>query len=349
MASVQKPLMHGRVSPSPNAAKRGDSLVSARRLASNKGHISKVPSLPQLVNISVTSNRNSVKTPTTFHRPVAINPTTPTNSSKNTPPSSTSSSNGISNVKHPPVNVPPKDKVRPLRINIKLPLNHNTPPKAESLTERLHMKLDGIWDQYSECWFDIQCKALLPLFVEIPSPKSSKSLSIPEAKSSQGPAAAQPKSFRIYKCNYKKFLERDNEVIETCQGCLNKKRKGVRLGCNHFVCRECLQAHIKKHVEMERVPIRCMKQGCKYELDKAEVNKYAASTEIVKKYANLSVTKFVEKNPHMLVQCFTPGCGYVVDLSKLKQKDVLNCARCKTNYCMTCHKQAHPGTPCDDS
>lgn len=220
-----------------------------------------------------------------------------------------------------------------------------------SLSEREEpKKMQGIWDQYQDSWFNIQCQQLDPFFKELPTPKKVVSLNDLDAVKPKPVVQSLPNLGRTqFKSNYQKFKDMDNPGLETCEGCNTKKKKGIHIGCGHFSCRECLQSHIKKNIEAEKIQIKCLRKGCKYELDKTEINKYAKDTETVKKYSDLCVAKHVEKNCHLLVQCFTPGCGYVVDISKLKQKEILVCSRCKCSYCMRCHKPAHGTTPCDDN
>jgi hypothetical protein len=241
-------------------------------------------------------------------------------------------------------------KAETIRMNRPPLIPKPNPQKGATSDREEPKKMQGIWDQYQDSWFVIQCQQLNPMFMELPTPKRVRSLCDLDAVKQKEIPQIQPKENRTqYKSSYQKFKDMENPVMETCEGCNTKKRKGIHIGCNHFMCRECLQSHIKKNIEQEKVNIKCMRKGCKYELDKTEINKYAANTEIMKKYADLCVSKYVEKHPHQLVQCFTPGCGYVVDLSKLKQKEVLNCSRCKNNYCMRCHKPVHTGAPCDDN
>lgn len=238
------------------------------------------------------------------------------------------------------------------KINVKSNTNLKLTPEKEfkPITSPRNSKMKGIWDQYQDSWFNIQSETLNPLFLDLPTPRQVKSLNdlnthVPEKIIAENQANL---SRTQYKSNSKKYKDLNNSDLETCEGCKTKKRRGIRIGCNHFVCRECLQSHIKKQIEAEKIQIKCVKNGCTYHLDKAEISKNASNTEVVKKYYDLCVSKYVERNPHQLVQCFTQGCGYVVDLTKLKHKEILNCSRCKINYCMRCHKIAHPGRQCAD-
>lgn len=226
----------------------------------------------------------------------------------------------------------------------KIEVNPERQPRARKVTRKGTFKFRGVWDVYQDNWFDIQSRSLNPLFMELPTPSkmvpgSPKFQQLPVINQAQ-PKSIRPRARKVV--NLEMYLR-------TCDACNTKKKKGVQLRCYHFVCKECLQSHIKKQIELEKVPIRCPRAGCKYQLDHQDINKHAATTELVKRHYELCVSSYVQKNPHQLVQCYTQGCGYVINLGKLKQKDQLDCPRCKKVYCIRCHKLAHGNRPCDEN
>mgnify|MGYP000936583384 CR=1 FL=1 len=228
------------------------------------------------------------------------------------------------------------------------PAPENPEPKSLPLSflPKIETKLfRGVWEVYHDHWFDIQSRSLQPLFTELPSPQRT----FPESPKLQKlPPILQPQPVTVCNAKLKKVPVSD-KVLRMCDACNGKKRRGSHIGCAHFICRDCLQGHIKKHVGSRKIPIKCPKAGCKYHLDHQEVNKYAGNTELVRRHYELCVSTYVEKNPHQVVQCYTQGCGYVINLTKLKQKDVLDCPRCKKAYCIRCHKLAHRNPSCTDN
>ena len=204
----------------------------------------------------------------------------------------------------------------------------------------------GLWDVYEDKWFDIQSKNLRPLFVEIPSP--SKQMRVPPKLQLPLTNSQQQLQHAVSKTKLKKIDDDSDIFFRKCDICTQKKKRGSQVRCGHFVCRDCLQNHIKKELDLRRIPIKCPKGGCKHHLDNQEINKFAPSTELVRRHYELSVATRVEKNPHQLVQCYTQGCGYVVNLTKLKQKDQLDCPRCKKSYCIRCHKLSHKSPTCSE-
>ena len=334
MATVQKRPLNVGI-PGNHQTKSSHYLPPGRVSPTNRS-VTQNSSITQLSNDSLNSTKNSIHTSTSRN-----NITNPASR-----PNSTASGLFTTHKIARGNKTPSKTKIG---LSNQLAPNMSPSPIKNPIS-REGLKMKGMWEQYSERWFDIQCKNLVPLFMEIPLPKKKLTLENLDTKQDKETGSTQTKEFRhTYKCSYWKYKEMYNDKLETCEGCKAKKKKTIHLECSHFVCRECLCSHIKKQVEMEKIPVMCLKKGCNHALDKLEINKYAPNTEIVKKYYDLSVTKYVEKHPNQLVQCYTPGCGYVVDLSKMKQKEILHCSRCKTSYCLRCHKPMHAGMNCEDN
>ena len=214
--------------------------------------------------------------------------------------------------------------------------------KPVSCADYVHgAKLLGIWDQYSGIWFNIHSKNIDPLLAEFPLPKKQVAPVTRSATKSERLIINQERPKKVLK----KPRSADGDV-PMCLKCTKKKRRGVVLGCKHYFCKECLHEHFKKHLEERKSPVKCMVPDCKYIFEKYELIKIAQSSEEVRSFYEMNVANFVEKRPNQLAQCFGYNCGYIVDISKLKDKSILNCPRCKKNYCMSCHQIAHPGSEC---
>ena len=205
--------------------------------------------------------------------------------------------------------------------------------------------LAGMWQQYEGIWFDIHSQGMGPILGDFPTPKPGRSASANPGNFTQSSLTSTTKTKQVISAKWKKpkFLGDDEDDLILCSKCKKKKKKGVYLGCLHIFCKECLYDQFKKHLDEKKVPVRCMATNCKYEIQRNELVKIAHNSEEIKAFYDMNVTKFVEKRPHQLVQCYSPGCGYVCDLAKAKDKNVLVCPRCKKNYCMRCHQLAHTG------
>lgn len=216
-------------------------------------------------------------------------------------------------------------------------------------------KLLGLWQQYEEVWFGIHCETVSPLLEDFPLPTITKSLndvsehSIDKPETPpQKPATAENKK-RGYRIRLvpNKLKEIDKDLVP-CLHCKERKRKGMYLGCRHYFCRDCLRYQVQSHIEQMKVPMKCMVPDCRYELESPEIMKNVSNSENVMKYFDLIVADFVKRRPHLMIQCFTEGCKYVVDMTKMKQKNILKCPRCKVNYCIPCHKPFKRGHTCED-
>lgn len=210
--------------------------------------------------------------------------------------------------------------------------------------------LEGVWQQYEGIWFDIHSQGMGPMFQDFPTPKAKTTDNIPDRLPKNMPTSTRARNPVTAQWKKPKFLggDDDDDLI-LCLKCKKKKKKGVYLGCMHFFCKECLYTHFKKHLDEKKIPVKCMATNCKYDIQRNELVKIAHNSEEIKAFYDMNVTRFVEKRPHQLVQCYTPGCGYVCDLSKSKDKNTLPCPRCNKSFCIRCHQTAHPGVACEEA
>lgn len=216
-------------------------------------------------------------------------------------------------------------------------------------------KMRGMWDIYEDVWFGIRFESVVPLLHEFPLPPPKVHslpspveeikhpveevvLEVPEKK---------PKEYKIRVLSSK--IKKIEDDILPCLKCKGKKRKGARISCGHYFCRDCLRDHIQDHIDHMKVPVKCPLTDCGYELERMEIVKHAANSENIMRYFDLNVTDYVNRRPHKMVQCFAPGCKCVIDISKNKNKSIIYCARCKLSYCMACHKPVKKGHSCEDA
>lgn len=234
---------------------------------------------------------------------------------------------------------------------------HSQKRKSQVWTHPSEQKFRGLWQQYEDIWFGIHSGLVKPLLADFPLPTTKKPIDIindpvrerREVLTEENEPVAtekKPKEFKIRQLSCKTKKQADD--LMACGHCKQKKRRGVYIDCGHYFCRDCLRDHIQSHIDNMKVPIRCLYQGCSYELTRLEIVKNASNSENVVKYFDLNITDFVKRRPHQMVQCFTEGCKYVVDMTKTKSKNAINCPNCKVNYCIACHKPMKKGHSCED-
>ena len=229
----------------------------------------------------------------------------------------------------------------------RLPPTNRAPKSAGFKNRRRAVVFNGIWDQYEEIWFDIHSAGLTPFFDDIPMPEVK-----PPIIRTPLYQEVQTTPIRVQKPKNQLFRIRmwkpeDDLLADKCVLCVHKWGK-VYFSCGHLFCKECVQTHLKKHFSQKLLLIMCPNPKCKYELSKQEIIKNTRTVELIKQYFELSVSRHATAHPNRFTVCFTMNCGYLFDLSRLRKKDVLNCPRCKQNYCLKCHKQVHPGFLCDE-
>lgn len=215
------------------------------------------------------------------------------------------------------------------------------------------VKFSGMWEKYEEIWFDIHSSEVNPLFCDMPTPKAkvySRSVDPKPRVQTQPVLPDQPeKKAFVFPKSYVIKVLRDDPFGRPCEKCHQKVRKGFTLGCKHFYCKPCLHSNLKTHLEQKIIPIRCCNITCQYHLEKSEIMKLVANTEEVQQFYELFMTKYVDKNPHLVARCFTNGCGYVVNLQRLKNKNVFHCSRCQKTYCIKCHEYMHWNRDCRET
>lgn len=276
-----------------------------------------------------------------------------------TTPSGLRSSNDIPK----PRRIPEKNKLPPITANNilnttqpSLPVRRANPRVSKVWQHPSELKMRGLWQQYEDEWFRIQFELVVPLFDAFPLPVTKSLNDLPQSMEEikdepeepvQEVLEKQPKDSRTNLLSTK--LKKIEEDLIPCSKCKEKKRKGARISCDHYFCRECLRDHIQDHIDNMKVPIRCLIPECHYELERKEIVKHAANSENIMKYFDLNVTDFVNRRPHKMVLCFTPGCKCVIDMSKSKMKNMFRCPRCKSTYCLACHQPMKKGHSCEDA
>lgn len=217
-------------------------------------------------------------------------------------------------------------------------------------------KFRGLWQQFEDLWFGIHSDWVAPLLEDFPLPTITKSLNDVSESSQEKPDLSketltpQPdkkrKEYQIRLLSNK--LKKIEQDLIPCDHCKERKRRGTQIECKHYFCRDCLRDHVQSHIDHMKVPIKCMVPNCNHELNRVEIVKNASNSEHVMKYFDLNVADYVRRRPHKMIQCFTDGCKHVIDLTRLRAKNVFRCPSCKFTYCIACHKQIKRGHACED-
>lgn len=213
----------------------------------------------------------------------------------------------------------------------------------------------GIWDQYQDIWFDIQCSLLEPLFFHIEDPKSIKTtLYLRETTFKRNGPLSAPKALGTPKKAFQirrvisKVKQIEDDLL-TCENCFQKKRKGMHLECRHYFCKDCVRGHISRHVEQLKFPVKCLKENCEYCLKQSELLTGAPSSESLVKLFDAMIADNIRRRPDQFVLCFTENCKFLFDLKKQKSKHSIRCPRCQKNYCLACHGIIKKNHHCEDA
>ncbi len=113
--------------------------------------------------------------------------------------------------------------------------------------------------------------------------------------------------------------------------------------CRHIYHRQCIHEHIKAAILSNNVEISCPSEDCTRKLSTNDVETYVEG-EILEKFYQFSLNKYVESADNMTSWCPTPGCSAVFEFDEIL--DNYRCLVCRKHYCLKCRTDYHYGMTC---